>query len=116
MRSVEWLHLDEGEVTEHGSSGFYLVEAARLSADAHFRTHVAYIAPGGVVGLHPTRWWQLFLVVAGAGWVREAGGERQEIGARQAVLWAPGEDHESGTDAGMTVVTVQSSGRLPHGT
>jgi hypothetical protein len=29
------------------------------------------------------------------------------------VMWAPGEVHESGSDTGMVVVTVQSSVRIP---
>ncbi|HZG95935.1 MAG TPA: hypothetical protein VEZ46_14605 [Mycobacteriales bacterium] len=112
---MEWVAVDQGDVTEHGSSGLYLVEAARLTAVAHFRTHVAYVAPGGVLGTHPTRWWQLFVVVSGSGWVRTDGAEPEVIQERQAVLWAPGEVHESGSDDGMTVVMVQSDVRLPYG-
>jgi quercetin dioxygenase-like cupin family protein len=112
---VKWVELDQGDVSEHGSTGLYLVEAARLTTDPTFRTHIAYVAPGGVLGLHPTRFWQLFYVVEGDGWVRVDGGERQPIRARESVLWAPGDVHESGTDYGMTAVMVQSSVPLPYG-
>lgn len=109
------MDLDQGEVVEHGSAGLYLLEVARLDAANVVRAHVAYVSPGGVLGLHPTRFWQVFCVVAGEGWVRVRGEERQRIEARQAVLWAPGEVHESGSDVGMTVVIVASSERLSYG-
>lgn len=112
---MEWVDLAQGEVDEHNSAGLYLVEAARLDAGNVFRAHVAYVSPGGLLGLHPTRHWQLFCVVAGQGWVRVDGEERQPIRARQAVMWAPGEVHESGSEDGMTVVIVASAEQLPYG-
>jgi len=112
---VEWVELDQGALTEHESAGIHLLEAARLTADAHFRTHIATVSAGGVLGRHPGRWWQLFCVADGAGWVTGEDGERHKIKAGQAVMWAPGEAHESGSEVGMTVVMVQSSVRLPYG-
>ena len=112
---MEWVELDQGDLTEHESAGIRLIEAARLDADAHFRAHVARVSAHGVVGRHSGRWWQLFCVADGEGWVSGEDGERHAIAAGQAVLWAPGEIHESGSDHGMTVVMVQSSVRLPHG-
>lgn len=109
---MEWIELDQGDVHEHGSSGLYLIEAARFDADAHFRTHIARVSPGGVLGRHAGRWWQLFVVATSDGWVSAQDGQRQSIGAGQAVMWAPGEVHESGSDTGMVVVTVQSSVRI----
>jgi quercetin dioxygenase-like cupin family protein len=112
---VEWVELDQGDVGEHGSTGLYVTEAARLTAEAHFRTHIARVAPGGLLGRHPGRWWQLFCVASGEGWISGEDGARHRIRAGQAVLWEPGEEHESGSEAGMTVVMVQSSVRLPYG-
>jgi quercetin dioxygenase-like cupin family protein len=112
---VEWVELDQGEVDEHGSIGLHLTEVARLTADAHFRTHIARISPGVVLGRHPGRWWQLFCAADGAGWISGEDGQRHAITAGKAVMWAPGEAHESGTEDGMTVVMVQSSVRLPYG-
>jgi hypothetical protein len=42
-------------------------------------------------------------------------GQRKDIMAGQAVLWPPGEEHESGSDEGMTVVITQATVRLPYG-
>jgi quercetin dioxygenase-like cupin family protein len=109
------VELDQGDVGEQASTGLHLLEAARLTVNAHFRTHVARFAPGGMLGRHPGRWWQLFCVATGGGWVTGPDGNRQPIAAGQAVMWAPGEVHESGSDEGMTVVMVHSSVCLPYG-
>jgi len=112
---VEWASLDQGEVTEHGSNGLFVLEAARVAEADALRVHVADVEAGGLLGLHPTRLWQLFCVLSGSGWVRLEHQKRQTIAARQAVLWAPGDIHESGSETGMTVLIVTSSRRLPNG-
>jgi quercetin dioxygenase-like cupin family protein len=69
---------------------------------------VIEIAPGGIVGQHPAVVAQLFVVVRGSGWVSGADGEREAIESGQAVLWEQGEEHESGSDTGMTVLAVEA--------
>ena len=54
-------------------------------------------------------------LATGEGWVSAEDGSRHRIGSGEAVLLAPGEQHESGSDTGMTVVIVQSSDQLPDG-
>jgi quercetin dioxygenase-like cupin family protein len=78
----------------------------RLAGEAHVAT--IEIGPGGVVGRHPTASTQLFVVVRGAGWVSGYDGAREPIAAGEAVIWEPGEEHESGSDAGMTVLVVEA--------
>jgi quercetin dioxygenase-like cupin family protein len=78
----------------------------RISAEAH--VVVIDVDPGGVVGRHPATVAQLFVVVRGAGWVSGGDGEREPITAGTAVLWDPGEEHESGSDEGMTVLVVET--------
>jgi quercetin dioxygenase-like cupin family protein len=78
----------------------------RLAPEAH--AVVIEIAPGGVVGRHPTASAQLFVVVRGSGWVSGADGLRIQISAGEAVLWEPGEEHESGSDEGMTALVVEA--------
>jgi quercetin dioxygenase-like cupin family protein len=78
----------------------------RLAAQAH--AVVIEIAPGGVVARHPAGAAQLFVVVSGSGWVSGADGEREAIRAGEAVLWDQGEEHESGSDEGMTTLVVEA--------
>jgi quercetin dioxygenase-like cupin family protein len=69
---------------------------------------VIEIEPGGVVGRHPSVVAQLFVVVRGSGWVSGADGNRKAITAGEAVLWDEGEEHESGSEEGMTVLVLES--------
>jgi quercetin dioxygenase-like cupin family protein len=46
--------------------------------------------------------------VRGSGWVSGGDGERETIEAGEAVLWEPGEEHESGSGEGMTVLVVEA--------
>lgn len=68
-RGMEWVQLENSEVTEYGSCGVRISEAARLEQVEGVAVHLAQIAPGGMLGRHPTRLWQLFAVTSGAGWV-----------------------------------------------
>ena len=93
----------EREVTAPGSVS---ARVRRLAAQAH--AVVIEIGPGGVVGRHPAGVPQLFVVVRGSGWVSGADGGRKAIGAGEAVLWDHGEEHESGSEEGMTALVVEA--------
>jgi quercetin dioxygenase-like cupin family protein len=72
------------------------------------------IRAGGVLGRHPASVDQLFVVVEGEGWVSGPEGERIAVAAGQAVHWDAGEEHESGTETGMTAIVVESERLIPH--
>lgn len=93
----------ERDVTAPGSVS---ARVRRLATGAH--VVVIEIAPGGVVARHPAGAAQLFAIVRGAGWVSGDDGERAPISAGEAVLWEPGEEHESGSDEGMTALVVET--------
>ncbi|MGY2003210.1 AraC family ligand binding domain-containing protein [Blastococcus sp. SYSU DS1024] len=106
MRRVR---LSAREITAFGSRGVVMVSPARVGEPvAGFGVHLATFAAGAVVGRHETRLWQLFAVVSGAGWAAGADGGRVPLATGDAVLWEPGELHESGSDAGMVAVVVES--------
>ncbi len=65
------------------------------------------LGASGVVGRHPAVVDQLFCVVDGQGWVSGADGSRVPVRAGQAVHWAAGEVHESGSESGMTALVVE---------
>jgi quercetin dioxygenase-like cupin family protein len=92
-------------ITEFGSREATVAGIARCSG----RTHVVSIElePGGLVGAHKAVGPQLFLVVAGDGWVR-ANGERVPVRAGDAIYWDDGEWHETGSHAGLSAVVVEA--------
>jgi quercetin dioxygenase-like cupin family protein len=69
------------------------------------------LGPGGVLGRHPAAATQAFIVIQGEGWVSGPEGERRPVVAGTVVFWDPGEEHESGSDSGLTALVVES-GRL----
>jgi quercetin dioxygenase-like cupin family protein len=78
----------------------------RLAPGAH--VVVIEIGAGGKVGRHPAAAQQLFVVVRGTGWVAGGEGRREEINSGEAVIWGAGEEHESGSDGGMTALVVEA--------
>ncbi|MBO0682762.1 MAG: GrpB family protein [Candidatus Dormibacteraeota bacterium] len=74
---------------------------------SNVRVQVMHLPPGGAIGRHPAAALQLFAVVSGTGWVSGADGVRREIGPGQAALWDQGEEHEAGSEAGLTAVGVE---------
>jgi quercetin dioxygenase-like cupin family protein len=93
----------EREVTAPGSAN---ARVRRLAPEAH--VVVIEVGPGGVVARHPAVGAQLFAVLAGSGWVSGGDGARAQISAGEAVLWEPGEEHESGSEDGMAVLVVEA--------
>ncbi len=88
------------------ASGSVNAAVRRLGANAH--AAVIEVGPGGLVAQHPAAGVQLFTVIQGSGWVSGGDGEREQIRAGEAVVWEPGEEHESGSDEGMTVLVVEA--------
>jgi quercetin dioxygenase-like cupin family protein len=110
MRRVE---LPDEALTHHDSDGVRLRPLARVLEPVDgFAVDVMTVAAGGRLGRHPTRLWQVFAVVSGEGWVSGTDGERHPIRSGEAVLWEPGEEHESGSDGGMVACIVQSPAEL----
>jgi quercetin dioxygenase-like cupin family protein len=72
------------------------------------------LAPGGRIGRHPASVPQLLAVVAGSGWASGADGVPQPLGAGDAVFWEAGEEHETGTDDGLTAIVLEGESVLPY--
>jgi GrpB-like predicted nucleotidyltransferase (UPF0157 family) len=75
--------------------------------DSLVRVQIVYLAGGGLIGCHPTSVKQLLAVVAGRGWVAGQGGTRRSIRAGYGAVWEVGEDHEAGSDEGLTALCVE---------
>ena len=106
---MEIFQFDRGEriVENYGSRG---LRATRVAAGTG-RGGLTCLAvgPGGVIGRHPATGAQLFLVIAGQGWVAGPDGSRVPISAGWGVRWDAGEIHTSGTEAGLTALAVEGS-------
>jgi hypothetical protein len=94
------------EITRFDSHGATIGGVARASGQV--RVSLLQLEAGGVVGAHPAACPQLFLVVAGSGWVRSGDDAPEPLAAGEAALWETAEVHESGTDGGLTAVIVEA--------
>lgn len=105
MVIIDLKHLPAHKIARFGSVAVTL--APLLRGAGPVSAVVFLIEPGGVVGEHPAATHQLFCVVEGQGWVRGAETHRTQIRAGQAAFWLRGEQHESGSESGMTALVVE---------
>jgi hypothetical protein len=87
--------------------------AGRDPGDGGIQVGCMHIPAGGRVGFHQATMPQLFLVVAGEGWVRGNTEARRPVHAFEAAFWEGGEWHESGSETGMTAVVIEGTGIDP---
>ena len=98
-------------ITQFGSQMVSITGIQRTSGPTQIAA--MRIGPGGVVGYHQATTPQLFLIVAGEGWVTSENHVRQPISEGYAVFWETDEWHESGSDTGMTAIVIEGDGLRP---
>jgi len=104
---VEIFQFDRGEkvIERYGSAG---LRATRVAVgQGEIQLTCLALAPGGVIGTHPATGAQLFLVIAGAGWVAGPDGQRVPVSAGWGARWEDGEEHASGSEAGLVALAVE---------
>ena len=77
------------------------------SGQGEGQVYCIYLGPGGEIGPHEAGFAQLFLVLAGSGWVSGADGVRQVVKAGQGAFIPRGEVHAKGSTSGLTAIMVQ---------
>ena len=85
----------------------YASAVALASGQGEAHVYCLHLNAGGEIGAHEAGVAQLFLVVAGSGWVSGPEGKRQALGQGQGAFIARGEMHAKGTESGMTAIMVQ---------
>ena len=95
------------EITRFGSEHFKMTRILQAQDTQSIHVGCAYLGKGGHIGQHQAMSDQLFMVVQGAGWVTGSGGTRTPIATGDAVYWAQGEWHETGSDSGLTAIVFE---------
>lgn len=89
----------------------YAVELASsitvAEGDGEAHVYVVYFEPGGVIGPHEAGFGQLFVIMAGGGWVAGGDGERVPLGEGEAAFIPRGEVHSKGSETGLAALMVQ---------
>ena len=106
---MEIFRFDRGEraIERFGSVG---AAATRIAAgDGDLRLTCLTVQAGGSIGTHAAVGAQLFMIVAGEGWVAGEDGVRVPLAAGSGVRWEDGEIHTSGTAAGFTAIAAEGA-------
>ena len=85
-------------ITEYASRGATAQPLAHGAGETH--VYAVHLEAGGEIGPHPAGIGQLFLVVAGSGWVGGADGVRWPLRAGQGAVISRGEVHAKGATPG----------------
>src|ERR1700752_4245036 len=105
MRTVEFNRALAQPITLFDSTGASSVPLGDGSGEAH--VYCVHIDAGGRIGPHPAGFGQLFLVVAGSGWVAGADGVRVALRVGQGAFFERGDYHSKGSETGMAAIMVQ---------
>jgi quercetin dioxygenase-like cupin family protein len=99
-------HQQDGRVIDlFGSKG--AVIHPLVKSENPFQIGCMYLDQNSVLGMHEAKCPQLFIVMEGRGWVRIEGGEKIPVEKGTAVFWETGENHESGSDTGLTAIIAE---------
>lgn len=92
-------------ITVYNSHGAVAIPLGEGRGEGH--VYCVRVDPGGAIGPHEAGFGQLFLVVAGSGWVSGPDGVQRPLGVGRGAYIARGEVHAKGSDGGMTAIMVQ---------
>jgi len=109
---VRVVSLPRLSIDAHGSVGVLMDFLPRVTAADRTDVHIAHIEAGGTLGGHPAPLGQVFAVVSGAGKVTTDHDQSRQIHAGQAVVWEPGEVHQSWALTDMLVMIIETTGDL----
>jgi quercetin dioxygenase-like cupin family protein len=84
-----------------------------LAAGSSLQAAIFRLGPTGRIARHPATVPQILAVLEGSGRVSGADAEFAPIRAGEAVFWAEGEEHEMGTDEGITALVLEAPGLEP---
>jgi len=107
MRLVEFTpHLAE-PISLFESVASSSVAVGHGSGEVH--VYAVHFRAAAQIGVHPTGFCQLFLVVQGSGWAAGEDGQRINLSAGQGVFFEKGEMHSKGSETGMVAIMVQAT-------
>jgi quercetin dioxygenase-like cupin family protein len=105
MRLLDFTPGRGTSISVYESHGAYALPLGEGHGEGH--VYCIQIEPGGVIGSHEAGSGQLFLVVAGSGWVSGPDRVRQPLGVGCGAFITRGEVHAKGSDTGLTAIMVQ---------
>jgi quercetin dioxygenase-like cupin family protein len=93
-------------ITRYDSDGATYAGLVTISGEGALG--MVRLAAQGRLGRHPAILRQLALVIDGSGAVSGVGGRPVALAAGSGVLWEPGEEHQTTTETGMTLLILEA--------
>lgn len=109
MRIIE---LPRRDIAAHGSVGVAMDFLPRVHDGDRSHVHIAHIDAGGLIGVHPAPVAQVLTLISGRAQVTVEGQHPRQLVAGHAVIWQPGEVHETHAETAVVAVIVESTGRF----
>lgn len=106
MRIVQFGSKMTAAIEQYDSVGAGSTRLGDGTGESH--VYCMRIAAGGSIGRHLAGFDQLFLAVEGSGWVEGGDGKRVPLAKGEAAVFAKGEMHAKGSDAGLVAIMVQA--------
>jgi quercetin dioxygenase-like cupin family protein len=106
MKILDLRAVPTESVARFASNGFSVASVGRVQEG-----HLAFVRleADGRIGRHPAVGHQLLLLVSGDATVSGQDEVTEKLEPGQAAVWAPGEEHETLSTAGMTAFIVEGS-------
>jgi quercetin dioxygenase-like cupin family protein len=105
--------LPERDIDRFASSGADMTFLPSVDAATRTRVSIARIAAGGTLGEHPATSLQVFAVLSGEAVVGSDAGdaaERRTVTVGHAVVWQPGEVHQTWATTDVVATIVEAYG------
>jgi len=101
----------QARAVEQFGSRFSIAHLVRTSEG--IRVSFAYLPKNGSIGRHEAVENQILVEVDGEGWVSGEDRTRKPIRIGQATFWTRGEQHETGSEKGLTALILEGVGGEP---
>lgn len=105
MHLLDFTPGHEAPISVYESHGAYALALGEGRGEGY--VYCIRIEAGGAIGPHEAAYGQLFLVVAGSGWVSGGDGVPRPLGTGRGAFISRGEVHAKGSDTGLTAIMVQ---------
>ena len=106
MRIFNCADAEGRAITRYGSEG--AVYAGLVTIQGEAAQGLIRLGPGGRLGRHAAPMRQLAVVLGGSGQVSGADGGAVAVETGTGVLWESGEEHETTTETGMTMLILEA--------
>jgi GrpB-like predicted nucleotidyltransferase (UPF0157 family)/quercetin dioxygenase-like cupin family protein len=107
MRPMQIHKFDDEHLVPITEGGSRFQIGPLTGEEARVRVSIIRVPPGGGIAHHRAASRQFLCIVSGDGWVSGGDGRRRAIKAGEGACWEGGEEHETGSDGGLSAICIE---------